>query len=355
MWLRAYHTSMYETVPALLEPAVRTAAFPDGSVDVFARIRDAEGERLSKAAFGERLTGARSREFRLTDRSVEPGGQAVTAARQAHALGDEVRLDGCLDHPRLSFPFETHSHGEPSRVSVHQFDDGDLVYASVSDDVAGWTLEALETVPVADAYVCGNWASVDGMTEAIRALAGRLDGAVFVFDPGDLTAAPPAGIRDCCVALGALDDRLPVVASLNDRELTAVADAFAVEADPAAVRPEAGVSGVVVHEADAATAAAREVDGEVAVPNVDLDETVRNTGGGDRFNAGLAHGLAACARGDVAADSTGGHWADDGYGIAEGLGAALALGNLCASHYVATGETGSAAELAAFASEHGPP
>ncbi|MFQ3319155.1 MAG: sugar/nucleoside kinase (ribokinase family) [Natronomonas sp.] len=318
---------MYGAVPSLVETDVRFAAFPDGSVDTYYRITDADRRWLTKAEFRERITGARSREFRAPQRIVDTGGQAVNAAEQAHALGDSVRLDGCLDDPRLTFPFETHSFGEPTRVDIHEFEDGDLTYATISDAVANWTHEAFDTVPSAEAYFCGNWASVDGMTESLAALADRLDEGIFVVDPGDVTTAARDALRDCCAALSALDDTLPVYVSLNGRELTAVADAFGVADEPGAVRPEIGVSGVVRHEEHAATAATR--DTTLAVPNIGPKDPVRQTGGGDRFSAGLAHALAAGEELD--------------------LGDALALGNCCASYYALQGETGTSEELIEFA------
>ncbi|MFT4882556.1 MAG: sugar/nucleoside kinase (ribokinase family) [Natronomonas sp.] len=315
---------MYDAVPSLLEDFPRLAAFPDGSLDVYSRVHDAGGNRLSKAAFRKRLTGARSRAFRLEERLVEPGGQAVNAARQADAFGDEVRLDGCLDHHRLDLDFETHSHGRPSRIHIHEFTDGDLTYAAISEDVADWTPEAFETIPDADGYFCGNWVSVDEMSESLRTLASLLDGVALVFDPGNLTTSDPAAVRDLVDALGTLDAGIDTSLSINDRELAAFADALGVDTEEAAVRREIGISSVVVHEKEAARAAYE--GGTTTVPNLVIDRTTRNTGGGDRFGAGLLHGLA------VGAD----------------FDAALALGNACASYYVATGETGTKDELVEF-------
>lgn len=323
----AVTVAMYDDVPSILETRRRVAAFPDGSVDVHVRISDGDGEWLRTDAFLERVSHARSPTVHVERRGLEPGGQAVNAARQAHALGDDVRLDGCLDDPVLELPFETHSHGEPSRIDVHAFADDDVTYVTVSDDVAGWTHESFESVPSADAYVCCNWTSVDGMTGSLAALSDRLEGGVFVFDPGDWSAAGDDSLRRCTAALSALDDAVKVVVSVNGRELDALADALDVEADPGPVRSVAGVSGVVRHETGAAAGATR--DGRVEVPNLDVSDPVRRTGAGDRFDAGLAHGLAA---------------GDD-------LEVALALGNCCASHYVATGTTGTADDLAALVRE----
>jgi sugar/nucleoside kinase (ribokinase family) len=315
---------MYDAVPSLLAESPRIAAFPDGSLDVYSTVRTADGGRLSKSAFADRLTGARSRAFHLEERVVEPGGQAVNAAQQAHALVDDVRLDGCLDHHRLELPFETHSHGRPSRVHIHEFTDGDLAYASISDDVAGWTPAAFDTLPDADGYFCANWATIDGMSEALRTLAADLEGVAFVFDPGDLTTADPAALRDLAAALETVEAAIEVALSVNGRELAALADALDVEDDEAAVRAAVGVSAVVSHETEAARAASE--DGTTTVPNVVIDSVSRNTGGGDRFGAGLLHGLT----------------------VGGDLEAAMALGNACASYYVETGETATADDIVAF-------
>lgn len=320
---------MYDAVPSLLSAAVRLSAFPDGSVDRFRRVFGPDGRRLSQAEFRERLTGARSRELTLHTRAVEAGGQAVNAAQQAHALGDDVRLDGHLDDDRLAFPFETHSFGPPADVDVHEFTDGDVMYVEGDAAIADWTHEAFETVPDADAYLCGNWASVDGMNDSLRALTGELEG-VFVFDPGNVAARSTADVRDCAAALGTLEASADVAVSVNDRELAAMADALGVDHDPAAVRDAAAVSVVVRHESAAATVATRAAAEVQEVPNLETADAVRHTGGGDRFSAGFAHVLAA--GGDAAE--------------------AAALGNACASYYVTRGQTGTAKDLRSFLDDH---
>lgn len=316
---------MYDAVPSLLSISVRLSAFPDGSVDRFRRVYAPDGRRFSMAAFRERLADARSRELTLRTRAVEPGGQAVNAAQQADALGDDVRLDGHLDHDRLGFPFETHSFGPPADVEVHEFADGDVMYVEGEEAIAAWTHEAFETVPEADAYVCGNWASVDGMNESLRALAGDVEGK-FVFDPGNVAARSASEVRDCVDALGTLERSADVAVSVNGRELSVMADALGVDDEPAAVREAAAVSYVVRHESAAATVSSRAASGVQVVPNLETRDAVRHTGGGDRFSAGFAHGLAA--GGDASE--------------------AAALGNACASYYVTSGETGTAEELRAF-------
>jgi sugar/nucleoside kinase (ribokinase family) len=128
-------------------------------------------------------------------------------------------------------------------------------------------------------------------------------------------------------ALAALDDPYDVAVSVNRSELHGLArlldckqgdDADAV----AAVRDALGVTGVVLHARDAAIAGTREQ--RVRVPNPSVETPAHRTGASDRFDAGLAHGLAA----------------------GSGWRAALALGNLCGAHYVESGETGDRRALA---------
>lgn len=323
---------MYDAVPSLLSTTVRLSAFPDGSVDRFRHVHGpAEDDgRLTVTEFRDRLPGNLAREFEIRTVAVEAGGQAVNAAQQAHALGDDVRLDGFLDDPRLEFPFETHSFGPPADVEIHQFPDGDVIYVEESPAFTDWQHGAFESVPAADAYVCGNWTSMPGQTDALRALAEAVSGVV-VIDPGNVAARPAAARRGFADAMGTLDGPADVVLSVNGRELSAMADALGVPGDPEPVRAAAAVSVVVVHRRESATVAARDGPAALEVPNLAIDAPARHTGGGDRFSAGFAHGLA------VGGDP----------------GAAAALGNTCASYYVETGETGTSEDLTAFLSDRG--
>ena len=313
---------------------VTFTAFPDGSRDVHYSVASGDGRVASRETFGRRLvSGAES--FRLDHRGTDPGGQAVNAATQAHALDAEVTLVGLLDDPLFDeLPFRTASIGTPSSVTVYEFDDGDLLMADPSPATDDWTLDALadalgdrfEAAMGADALFCGNWISFDGMTAALENLAdadAALDG-VFVFDPGDVTDADTDALTTLGAALEALDDRCDVFVSVDGRELARVGDAVGIDvpADDvderaiADVRDRIDVSGLVRHETDAATAAVR--GRTVTVPNLSVEDAVTQTGAGDRFGAGLACALAR-------------EW---------GIETALALGNCCASQFVATGETG---------------
>lgn len=321
-------------------PRVEVTAFPDGSVDAYYEVDGAEDERIdSRVAFGERLAdGADS--FSVDRTATGPGGQAVNVARQTHALGDETHLFGHLDDPVFDgLDFDTESMGAPASVSVYAFDDGDLMLAEGSPDMSEWSLstlraaagEAFEDRLTADAVCCVNWVSFDAMTDALdRVAAEGFDGGLFVFDPGDLTGARAESVARLCEVLGDLERSYDVVLSADGDEIAHVGRVLSVEdadGDPdlSETRKRMGISGVVRHGTSEATAATEE--GQVEVANVEADGEKRQTGAGDRFTGGLAHGLAA-----------GWGWAD-----------ALGLGNLCASYRVEYGETGTRESLAEYA------
>ncbi|WP_436926450.1 carbohydrate kinase family protein [Halosimplex amylolyticum] len=318
-------------------------ALPDGSVDRFYEVLDGERRVRHRETFGEAVASGHSPAFSLRRTSVEPGGHAVNTAEQADLLGDDVTLVGHLDDPVFdALPFETLSMGVPSEVGVYGFDDGDVLLADPSDDVAEWSLDDLRAVAgdrfdsllSADVVFWTNWTTFDATPEALSELAGNdLDGNHFLFDPGSLSARSPAAMDRLVDALAELGDAYDVVLAVNGGEARALADGIADESGPdglgsatAFLREAADLAAVVVHEADAAVAATPE--GRVRVENVAVDP-VRHTGGGDRFDAGLAHALAREW-----------DWED-----------ALLLGNACASRYIATGESGTGEELATFLRE----
>jgi len=322
-------------------------AFPDGSVDRFYDVF-AGGDRVRRReSFARTIAVGRTASFAVRESAVEPGGHAVNAAVQADALGDDVTLVGHLDDPTFAeFPFETVSTGEPSSVAIYEFDDGDVLAVEPSDDAADWSLDAVraatgaafEDLLSADAVLCANWATFDELPAALADLAAAdLDGGVFVFDPGEIASPSESEARALFDALADLTASYDVVFAANGAEVETLAgmvgersgdDRSGVDAADrlAKLRARADLTAAVLHETEAAVAATS--GGRVRVENFDVDP-VRNTGGGDRFDAGLARALAL--------DWS---WED-----------ALRLGNACASRYVATGETGSAAELARFLRE----
>ena len=335
-------------------------AIPDGSVDAHCDVTTPAGDRIdSRDDLAARVAASGTASVALDRRALEPGGHAVHAAAQADVLGADATCYGYLDDSAFDqTPFASASMGRPARMTVCEFDDGDVVLQEASGDRDDWTLDALRDAAggefrdalTADAVVCAGWASFDGMAAALADLASLgLDGERFVFDVSGVAERPAGERRDLCDALGALAGSYDVTVTGNRREFDALAaavdgaanstetdgeadsDADATaetdEATCAAIRDAVGVEAVVLHEKARAVAAT--TDGETTVPNVDVDDPVRRTGAGDHFAGGLAHALAG-----------GWDWEP-----------ALRLGNRCASHYVATGRTGSPAELEALADD----
>jgi sugar/nucleoside kinase (ribokinase family) len=186
----------------------------------------------------------------------------------------------------------------------------------------------------ADAVWCGNWATMPNQSDALRAISALdVDPAAFVFDPGPMTGASDRRIEELLDALGRLAGNVPVVVSVNGEEANRLASAVGSDADRPGrlrdVRADTGAA-VVEHEVDAALAATGA--GVVRVPNLSTETVVSDTGGGDRFGAGLALARAA-----------GWDWP-----------LALALGNACASYYVGAGESGDATALRGHVADRTP-
>ena len=320
-------------------------ALPDGSVDTYYRVFEGRHTPVeSRERFAELVADGRTSSLRVERLSREVGGQAVNLARQVDALGVPVELYGHLDDPVFdSLGFPSRSMGEPAAVEVYDFADDDLMLSEDSSDVATWSLEDLRSVPgaveaVESAAVLGvaNWVSVRGMDAALRELATlELDGTTVVVDPGDLTGCSAGDLEGLLDALGRLADTAAVVSSTNAAETAALArvaggsvdETVGIDERLVRIRDRAGLAAAVSHER--ARAVAHTPDGSVRVPNVPTPRVERRTGAGDRFDGALAVALAA-------------DW---------GWEPALALGNACASHFVATARTADTDGLASFLRE----
>ncbi len=315
-------------------PTVTT--LPDGSVDHFCTVMDdGRGRVETRGSFGQEILGDRS-SFRFRVVTTEPGGQAVNAAKQLHALGGSVTCYGYLDAPMFeSLPFETVSMGEPARVYVFSFSDRDAMFVRNSD-VTGWTLTELRRsgdlseVFGGDAICCSNWVSIPGLESAFHQL-GDVDvpRIPVVFDPGDIVGYDPDEIDALLDALAALQDTFDVVYTANRPEIRATAAPLSRSFDDdldrlATIREETGITATVLHARDEAAAVTR--DEQRRVSNYHVEDPQRHTGGGDRFTGGLGHALACGWDWDLA----------------------LACGNACAVHYVESGSTGTVEDIVAF-------
>ena len=324
------------------EPAPAVSTLPDGSVDRYCRLSAGALDPVERrTTFAREVESGGRKGFGLEPRAVEPGGQSVNAARQAHALGAETTCYGHLDDPEpgrnvfADLPFDTVSMGRATTVNVLDFDDSDLLLVEESPDLSEWALADLRAaapLPVVfggDAVVCTNWVSTPGLADAFHELGDETIPRVpFVFDPGDVLGSGVAGHRELRAAVTALESSVDAVLSVNATELRAITAALPEPPAPPiddedrvlAVRDASDAAAVVKHGKEEALAATAE--GIVRVDNPVVEDR-RQIGGGDRFGGGLAVGL-------------GSDW---------DWPVALACGNACASHYVSTAETASAAEL----------
>lgn len=321
------------------------ATLPDGSIDHHCTLSTDADRIQTRDAFGREVLDGERSAFHLRVESTEPGGQAVNVAQQLHALDGDVTCYGHLDDPVFDgLPFETVSMGEPATVYAVDFADGDVMFVQRVPG-ADWVLADLEAVVDlpdvfdVDAVCCSNWDSFPGLEALFRRL-GELDlpRVPFVFDPGDVIGEPDE-IEALLDAMATLQGTFDVVYNANRaevRETAAVLDDSDPSARPAddadrlaAIRAATGIEAAVLHATDEALVASGA--GRATVENIDVDDAVRHTGGGDRFTGGLAYGLAA-----------GWDWE-----------LALACGNACASHYVATATTGTADDVAARAENQG--
>lgn len=319
----------------------RVVALPDGSVDRCYAVDGLDGDRLeSRESFGRQLLEGEGDTFGLEPIAVRPGGQAVNAARQAHALGERVTLVAPIEHPAMAdFPFETRSTGEPSTIHLLAFDDEEVLLADRSGEPDAWSIDALldaiewERLASADALSCTNWASYRGLTDVFERLASDPpDDVPVVVDPGRIETADEAAVRSLLDALSAAESTTDVALSVNRTECETVADAAGVDGETVeglltGVRGAIDLTAAVFHGTERAVAATR--DGVVDVPMLSVDETALTTGAGDRFSAGLGVALAH-------------DW---------GWNAALALGNACSAAFVASGETADANALVSFVRE----
>lgn len=302
---------------------------PDGSVDRYYTVANATGGRIpTQDAFADLLADGGVRSVRLLPEAVRAGGEAVNTARQVHALGQDVRLYGHLDDPELGpFRFPTVSMGAPATVHVLTFDREELMLSVESADIRSWTLADLFATSGVDpedwvddeVVAIQNWVGFPGMTDALRDLAEvALDDATIVFDPGNVTEVSSNAIERLCDALMALGDSATVVLTANRDEIAGFTDALAIDAGGAGrevrLRETLDLAAVVRHHEARAVAATGAV---TTVENFDSKRVARRTGAGDRFDGGLAVGLAANLS-----------WAET-----------LALGNTCATYYVENDRT----------------
>lgn len=306
----------------------RVVALPDGSVDHCYRVAGAGGDRIeTPGALGRHLRDGDGETFPIEPIDVRPGGQAVNAATQVHALGDDALVVGHLDHDVLAdLPYETRSMGSPATIRVFAFDGEEVLFPERSAPAIDWSVDDLTAVVdwdrlvAADALCCTNWATYRGLTDVFDRLAESADGLPVVVDPGAIELADGADLETLLESLARADASIDVTLSVNPLEYETVAAVAGVPGEPtpdhaAELRSAIGVTGVVSHGSDEAIAATQAE--AIAVEMLAIDDPSLSLGAGDRFSGALACALAR-------------DWSWE---------PALALGNACAATFVETAET----------------
>jgi sugar/nucleoside kinase (ribokinase family) len=309
--------------------------FPDGSVDNYCRFEKGKGRYMgSKDEVAERIENNDSSSFRLEREKQEAGGKSVNMSIQCNSLGLDTTHYGFLDHELLeNLDFETYSMGEPAQVTIGEFEHGSILLAHENKELVDWNLDSMKQFPgdlsgmlSADVVCCANWISLRHMNEELKEIA-ELDfeAEVFNFDPGNLADVRPEIVKDMFETLGKLSEDYQVLVHANTDEVETTAEIYGIEGSIEEkinrIQEQTGVNAYVLHNKPRAVAGTEE--GIFEVENLVTEQVETRTGAGDRFDAGVASARAA-----------GWSWEES-----------LALGNLCAVHYVENNETSTPSDL----------
>ncbi|MFC4544201.1 carbohydrate kinase family protein [Halosolutus amylolyticus] len=335
------YARLRDRLSSIAEESKQIVTLPDGSVDYCYRVTGAGGDRVeSPAALGRHLRAGDGETFPIELVDVRPGGQAVNAATQVHALGDDATVVGHLDHEVLAdLPFETHSMGPPAAIHVFAFDGEEVLFPERSSQPPDWNVDDLtavvdwDRIAAADALCCTNWAIYRGLTGVLDRLAESADGVPVVVDPGAIELVVDADLETLLDALARAESSIDVALSVNRTEYETVAAVAGVPGEPTtdhaeAVRSALGISAVVYHGADDAIAATP--SDTISVAMLETGDPTLTLGAGDRFSGALACALAR-------------DWPWE---------AALSLGNACAAAFVESAETADSEALDARLRDH---
>jgi hypothetical protein len=172
-------------------------AMPDGSVDRHCDVRiGIDADVGSTAELSDLLAEGRVGSVRLRPHAERPGGQAVNLAQEVHALGTDVTLYGCLDHPvHEDHPFRTVSMGTPVEIRVLEFEADAVFVADEAEETREWTFADLADAAerarrdldadlTADGVALVNWVSFPGMSSVAKEIAERAGGVEGWSDAG---------------------------------------------------------------------------------------------------------------------------------------------------------------------------
>jgi sugar/nucleoside kinase (ribokinase family) len=256
--------------------------------------------------------------------AVQPGGCAVNLADGLASLGATVDCFATIGeppHPAFGDIAEKchgfHSWGpEPGRTLAFEFNDGKVMFSAV-EQLAGFTANSVRehltdgtftaACEVAQIIALTDWSLYPYMTHVWRLLQSEVFSRLahrptFFIDLVDPSTRSKADIRDMAATLHELEQVGPVTLGLNGNEANVLCRAHDVPSAPVDATPDQtlqqafalrdlfGVSRVVIHRVPFAVSAA--ADRGSTQPGPYSPGTKKNTGAGDRFNAGFCLGLA---------------------------------------------------------------
>jgi sugar/nucleoside kinase (ribokinase family) len=262
------------------------------------------------------------REIVVTD--VQPGGCAVNLADGLASLGATVDCFATVGEPPHTVfgGIAAKCHGfsswgrEPGRTLAFEFNDGKLMFSAV-EQLAGFTPHSVRELLTDGTYAAAceaaqvialtDWSLYPSMTQVWRLLQRDVFSYLthrpaFFIDLVDPSSRSIVDIREMAAILSAFEQAGPVTLGLNGNEANVLCRAHDVPPAPGdatteqtlqqafALRDLLGVSRVVIHRVPFAVAAAN--DHGTTQPGPYSAGAKKNTGAGDRFNAGFCLGLA---------------------------------------------------------------
>ncbi len=256
--------------------------------------------------------------------AVQPGGCAVNLADGLATLGVTVDCFATIGeppHPAFGDIAQKchglHSWGpEPGRTLAFEFNDGKVMFSAV-EQLAAFTPHSVRELltdgtyaaacEVAQVIALTDWSLYPYMTHVWRLLQSEVFSRLthrptFFIDLVDPSSRSVADIRDMAAILHDFERVGSVTLGLNGNEANVLCRAHDVPSAPADATPDQtlqqafalrdlfGVSRVVIHRVPFAVSAAAECGS--TQPGPYSAGTKKNTGAGDRFNAGFCLGIA---------------------------------------------------------------
>jgi hypothetical protein len=327
--MNSSHQAVAARLRAAATPLPSVAIGFDGFVDEMISL---VGERQSLttfkavpdiATFGGLITKAAGHSSlrEIVVNAVHPGGCAINMGDGLAALG--VPVDGFATlgqpvHPAFNETIagfrSCHSWGrEPGRTLAFEFNDGKLMFSSVSQ-LADFTTAHVEKMLADGAYAkaCAaarvialtDWTLYPHMTAVWRLLQERVYSRLthrpaFFIDLVDPSSRSEADIRAMLETLPAFEKTGSLTLGLNGNEGNLLARLLGLGesastpesalAQAQALRAKLGIAEVVIHHIKfAAVASATET---VTMHTAFCPQPKKSTGAGDRFNAGYCLGL----------------------------------------------------------------